>query len=252
MQRYFVTSEIFTDSTIAKITGQDVHHISNVMRAKITDQLILCSDNKQTYLVEIIEITKNEVTVKKIDSIIENRELPVDVTIAQGIIKSDKFDWVIQKATECGATSFIPLSMKRSIAKIDEKTEIKKRQRWQKIASEATRQSHRQIVPLIEPILNLSELIKRKNDFDICLFAYEIEGTESKHKLHEIILKIEDIQRVLVVIGPEGGIDETEVQLLIENGFSAIGLGPRILRTETAPIYLLSAISYGLEIERRI
>lgn len=249
MQRYFVGSHQINDHEVI-ITGSDVHHIANVMRANAGDEFLVCTDAALTFLVRITAISQSEVKMAMVEQKKENVELPIAVTIAQGIAKGDKFDLVVQKGTECGASAFIPLAMKRSVAKIEDKKAGKKIERWQKIALEGARQAHRQVVPKIYEPLSLSELIKQNDKFDVCLFAYELHDEFSKTTLAKVAKNLIKGQKVLVIIGPEGGIDDQEAEFLIEAGFVAIGLGPRILRTETAPIYLLSAMSYALEIAK--
>jgi len=232
-----------------RITGMDVHHITNVMRFNTGDNILVCTDELKTYFVKIAFFGKNEVMVEVVKEIEEDVELPVKVTIAQGITKGDKFDLVVQKATECGAHYFVPVEMKRCVAKIEPKKSYKKIERWQKIALEASRQSHRQVVPNIMDPVGLKELIKSTSEYDVCLFAYEAHGNDEKKALATELKKMEKGSSVLILIGPEGGIDDTEVVALKNAGFVPIGLGPRILRCETAPIYVMSAISYALEIE---
>ena len=247
MQRYFICSDKLVDDQ-AVITGADVHHIMDVMRKSVGDQLTLCTCDKRSYLVEIITLDKLKVIVKVVKRKKEDVELPVLVTISQGITKKDKFEWVLQKATECGAYAFIPVAMKRSVANIDAGNAEKKVKRWQKITLEAARQSHRQLVPNVKRPLDLKDLIAHSGEYDMCLFAYEAHGDGSKSALADAIARFKPEMRVLVLIGPEGGLDEVEVEMLIKAGFRAVGLGPRILRTETAPIYIMSAISYAMEL----
>jgi len=250
MQRYFIKNDqLVNDQAI--IIGDDVHHISNVMRANVGDHIILCACDKKSYLVEITHLGKIEIKVKVVETREENVELPIFVSIAQGITKGDKFDLVLQKATECGASAFLPVAMKRSVAKIDEKKASKKILRWQKIAMEAARQSHRQVVPHVHMPVDMKGLISMAAEYDVCLFAYEGYCDNSQYGLADAISKFESGMRVLILIGPEGGIDGEEFDMLIEDGFREVGLGPRVLRTETAPIYVMAALSYALEIEGR-
>ena len=253
MQRYFIKSDqLVGDQAI--IIGADVHHIRDVMRSKVGDCIIVCTPAKISYLVEIIRFESSEVKVKVVEVKSENVELPIFVTISQGITKGDKFDLVVQKGTECGASGFVPVAMKRSVVKIDEQKAKKRVARWQRIALEAARQSHRQVVPRVMMPVDMKGFVAMADAYDVCLFAYEAAGSQisdncSQHALAAEIGKFASGMRVLILIGPEGGIDSSEVRMLTEAGFKAVGLGPRILRTETAPIYVMSAISYALEIE---
>jgi len=249
MQRYFITSDQLVDNQVI-MKKDDVHHIVTVMRGNVGDNVIVCCD-KKSYLTEITELNKSEVLLKIVETKEEDVELPVFVSIAQGIIKGDKFDFVIQKGTECGAHVFLPVAMKRSVAKIEANKAAKKVERWQKIALEAARQAHRQVVPAVMEPVDVKDLVAMACEYDVCLFAYESFDAASKNRLATVANGLSAGQRVLVLIGPEGGIDETEVTTLETAGFQTIGLGPRILRTETAPIYVMAALSYALEIAKK-
>lgn len=248
MQRYFLKNNQF-DKDLALITGDDAHHMSRVMRMAIGDQVIVCNEDKSCYYATIKQIKDQEIEVT-LDSMIEAQtELPIEVTIAQGLPKGDKFEWVIQKATECGASEFIPLEMERSVVKLDAKKAGKKIERWNKIAKEAAEQSHRQMVPTVTSVQTLKQLLAQASQYDICLFAYEETAKQGElAQLKQTLSTIENHKKLLVIVGPEGGISEKEEVLLLESGFKPCALGPRILRTETAPIYILSAISYALEL----
>lgn len=251
MQRYFVDiSQMNLDEVT--LTDGDAHHLVNVMRQQLGDVVLLCTSDKKTYFAEITQLSKGSVLLKVVGPKEENPELPVFVTLAQGLPKGDKLETIVQKATECGAVAYVPVGMKRSIVKLDPKKVGAKLVRWQKIALEAARQSHRQVVPQVMAPTDLTGLINMASDFDVCLFAYEAHTEDVAHGLADVIAQLTPEMKVLVLVGPEGGVDETEVIELIAAGFKVVGLGPRIMRTETAPIYIMSALSYGLEIERRI
>lgn len=248
MQRYFLKNHQFHDQ-MAVITGDDAHHISRVMRMGLSDQVIICNEDKVCYLSTIEQMDGQEIKVKLDSKVASETELPIDVTIAQGLPKGDKFEWVIQKATECGAFAFIPLIMDRSVVKLDEKKSLKRLERWDKIAKEAAEQSHRQMVPEVFPLHSLKQLIAKASEYDVCLFAYEEIAKQGRlSQLKQSLTEISPGEKMLVIIGPEGGISESEERLLIESGFKPCALGARILRTETAPIYVMSAISYALEL----
>ncbi|MDE5976955.1 MAG: 16S rRNA (uracil(1498)-N(3))-methyltransferase [Turicibacter sp.] len=248
MQRYFLSQTQIQENQ-AKITGDDAHHISRVMRMQVGDQIIVCNNEKVCYLSTLKQIDGQEVQVT-LDSIIEGQtELPIEVTIAHGLPKGDKFEWVIQKATECGVNELIPLNMERSVVKLDAKKASKKVERWNKIAKEAAEQSHRQMIPCVRDVYSLKQLLDQSSNYDVCLFAYEEIAKQGQlSQLKQSLNEIQKKSKVLVIIGPEGGISEKEEALLHQSGFKPCALGPRILRTETAPIYILSAISYALEL----
>ena len=248
MQRYFLKNHQFQAKQV-RITDEDAHHIARVMRMEVGERIIVCNEDKECYYLTITAVTPDEVTGEIGEAIESDTELPIEVTIAQGLPKGDKFEWVIQKATECGASEFIPLNMERSVVKLDAKKASKKVERWNKIAKEAAEQSHRQMVPTVTDVYTFKQLLDRASQYDVCLFAYE--ETAKQGQLAQLKQSLREIQtngKMLVVVGPEGGISEKEETLLLQLGFKPCALGPRILRTETAPIYILSAISYALEL----
>lgn len=248
MQRYFVPSTGWVDETHIQIVGDDLHHISRVMRMKSEDSIIACHPNGLTAECQITEITNDFVKGEVVKWIDEQKELPVHITIAQGLPKGDKLDLIVQKGTELGAYRFIPFQADRSIVKWDSKKASKKIDRYQKIAKEASEQSHRSKIPEVTELFSFQSLLKASNEYDIKLFAYEDEAKKKDFfSLRRLVKAMNKGQHVLAVIGPEGGFSEQEVQELKESGFHSVRLGPRILRTETAPFYLLASISYEFE-----
>jgi 16S rRNA (uracil1498-N3)-methyltransferase len=177
-----------------------------------------------------------------------SNELSCTVTIFQGYPKGDKLEDVIKHGTELGAYEFVPTIMKRSLFKLDEKKRLSKVERFQKIAKEAAEQSNRGIVPKINDILNLKEIDFSK--YDKLILCYE-ESAKNGDLVNfkQIVKSINKNDKIAVLIGPEGGIDEKELDYLIGKGFVPCGLGPRILRTETAVFYVLSSISYEMELK---
>lgn len=250
MQRYFVKQRANENQFV--IDNDDRHHIIKVMRMEIGDKVICVDPNGKTAICEIAKITDEQVVADVVQWKDEKSELPIFVTIASGLPKGDKLEWIIQKGTELGAYEFIPFSARRSVVKWDEKKAGKKIERWQKIAKEAAEQSHRGIVPEIISTMNLKALLERSKNFDYKLVAFEEESRSGEASIFsETLQKVKHGESLLLVFGPEGGLAEEEVQILQENDFVLCGLGPRILRTETAPLYALGAISYHFELMRR-
>lgn len=240
MQRYFIPADQFNDS-IVTIQGQDYHHIVNVMRMN-EGQSIICSTNGLSYLCEIKQISDDELTCIIIEKLTENQEMPITITLAQGLPKGDKLDLIVQKTTELGLEHFIPLQMDRTIVKWDHKKEQKKLDRLRKIAKEASEQSHRSVVPVIHEKLSLKELFQNRSyDHYWVASEFEAKGTEpNSAELKKAVQQVNEGDHVLVIIGPEGGFSDQEIEFLKEQGCQSIRLGPRILRTETAPLYALS------------
>ena len=244
MQKYFISDDDFKNN---KITSDDVFHISNVMRYKAGDK-ILIGNNKKVFLAKINEITKSYVTYEIIEEKIGNTELPVFISIYQGYPKGDKLDDIIKHSTELGVSEIIPTLMKRSVFKLEEKKKDSKLTRFRKIAKEAAEQSERLIIPKIPDIISLKQIDFSKYDYKILCYEENARNNELK-AFKNIIKQLKENDKVAIVIGPEGGIDETELNYLLSQGFIPASLGPRILRTETAPLYALSAISYELELK---
>ncbi|MFJ5964815.1 16S rRNA (uracil(1498)-N(3))-methyltransferase [Bacillus sp. NPDC093026] len=253
MQRYFIDltkEEVKARGTIV-ITGEDVHHLSNVMRMK-SGQEILCLTTDGFEAISTIDtITKEEVICLLHGWTNQNRELPIQVTVASGLPKGDKLELIIQKGTELGANSFVPFQAARSITKLDQKKLQKKRARWEKIAKEAAEQSYRNVVPVVHPVFTFKELIQMVGEFDKCVVAYEESSKEGEQsRFSSLLQEMKSGQTLLLIFGPEGGLAEKEIEELETIGAVICGLGPRILRTETAPLYALSAISYQTELLR--
>lgn len=247
MQRYFAENV----EDIFFVEKEDFHHITRVMRMKLGDELYCVNHQEQAARCFIEKITENQVIAKVVQWLEEAKELPVSVSIVSGLPKGDKLEWIIQKGTELGASTFIPFIAARSVVKWDEKKSDKKLVRWNKIAKEAAEQSHRNRMPEVIAPVKLKGLIELGNHYDLKLIAYEEEAKAGESSVLASNLKqLECGKSILVVFGPEGGLTEAEVSALKENGFQTCGLGPRILRTETAPLYLLSAVSYHYELLR--
>ncbi|MEK4908298.1 16S rRNA (uracil(1498)-N(3))-methyltransferase [Niallia circulans] len=245
MQRYFAKNE---EDTFF-IQEDDYHHIVRVMRMDIDDEIYCVNSLQQAARCRIEKISENEVIAKVVQWLEGEIELPISVSIVSGLPKGDKLEWIIQKGTELGAFKFIPFIAARSVVKWDEKKSGKKLVRWNKIAKEAAEQSHRTMIPEVSSPISIKELIKLSEGYNVKLIAYEEEAREGESSvLTKSLESMTKGQSILAVFGPEGGLTESEVALLKEHGFVTCGLGPRILRTETAPLYLLSAVSYHFEL----
>lgn len=242
MQRYFVNNDQVIDNKII-INGQDCHHITNVMRMKLGDKVYVCSLDS-SYIAEICNFTKENVELNIIETLDEKKELEVKITIAQGIVRREKMEEVIDYVCELGAYSYLPVIMKRSIIKLNKDDFNKKKDRLNLIAKEASEQSHRTKIMKVDSLVTWKEFLSLSKDYDLAIYAYESSKDDDSLKK---IIKEKKYNSILVLIGPEGGIDETEVNDLKANNFLPVTLGPRILRTQVAPLYVMSAIAYELE-----
>lgn len=245
MQRYFTNQEIKTEY---KLDATTYHHAVVVLRMKVGSQFELVDAKQTVYLMELSELANKEAKAKVISKLDSQVELPLAVSIACGLSKGDKAEWIVQKGTELGASEFIFFKGDYSVAKWDQKKAKKKVDRLQKIAQGAAEQSHRTKIPTVRYVESLKEL----TTFEGAKFlAYEEAAKQGETKaLVKLTRELRTkAQPLLAVFGPEGGISPAEVTLAKQAGFVLGGLGPRILRAETAPLYLLASLSYALELE---
>lgn len=250
VQRYFLNDKPENNERVT-IEGEDFYHLARVMRAKEGDHVSVVFPDGESAIVELEEISTERALAFIVKWLHDEKELPVAVTIASGLPKGDKLELVIQKGTELGASRFVPFHADRSIVKWDEKKAAKKTERWAKIAKEAAEQSQRNRVPEVNVPVDFQELIRIGQEYPFKLYAFEEESKKGeKTAFQHLLNNMQQGDELLIVFGPEGGISEKEAEELKSNGFIPCGLGPRILRTETAPLYALSAISYHFELMR--
>lgn len=248
LQRYFINQNADENQRFFIEDREDVHHITHVMRYKEGNHIIITFSDKKVYKCEIISINDNNIELRLDEKQDINTELPQHITICSGLIKADKYEWMIQKATEMGASEFIAVGMDRSVVKLNESKVAKKIDRWQKIIKEAAEQSYRLTIPNIYFKSNLKAIYDMINHYDYVLIAYEEQAKHGDLSHFKHILKQFEAQdRVLMIFGPEGGLSDKEVSLFQEHS-TLVGLGPRILRAETAPLYALSAVSFEKEL----
>lgn len=238
MQRYFVKDFDKEYSNTFTLSEDDSYHIIKVMRYKINDLIEVVSKDNM-YICKIIEPGKNvkcEVNEKVLSKV---TNIP-NVTIAQSLVKEQKMDYILQKSTELGVNKIIPIKTIRSIVKIEK--DNKKVDRWQKIVKEASEQSKRLDIPTIEKPININELAALQYDYKILCSV-----NETSINIKKALQNVKYSDTILIVIGPEGGFDKKEEQVLIDSGFISTSLGTRVLRTETAPLFVLSVINYIFE-----
>lgn len=242
MYQFFVEpQQINTELKRVVITGSDVNHIKNVLRMKIGEEINVSNgEDGNEYRCAILEMTNDSVIcelrfVKK-----DGAELPSRVVLYQGLPKAEKMEFIIQKCVELGITEIVPVSMKRCVVKLDDKKSASKISRWQGIAEAAAKQSKRGIIPTIRPVMNYKEAIKEASSFDIPLLPYEMSDPEAMGKTREIFTNLEAGKNISIFVGPEGGFDESEIEMAKTLGAQIITLGNRILRTETAGMTVMS------------
>lgn len=240
MQKFFVSRENINDSKVI-ITGDDIKHISKVLRKSIGDILIVSDGYGMEYEVKISQLDKEKLyadILQKTQAKIQTLE----VTLYQALPKLDKMDTIIQKCTELGITKIVPYISEFTVITIDEKKSDKKTERWRKIALEACKQCGRSVIPDVTPIHSFEDMLSEQQHYDIGIFAYEKENSSVKKLLKEN----SESKRISIIIGPEGGFSKEEARKIVEYGAKSVGLGPRILRTETAGMVVLCIIMYEL------
>lgn len=242
MPKFFVSSADIYPDTI-HISGEDVNHIKNVLRLKTGENIIACDGNGTDYSAEIERFESDTIVARITGRVKSVTEPPIDVTLYQGLPKSDKMDFIIQKSIELGVKRVIPVLNERTVVRIENKKDAdKKVSRWQKIALEAAKQCNRGIIPEVGHPLSYHEALKQAERSDLRIIPYERESVTS---LKSVILK-GNPGKISLFIGPEGGFSEKEIQEAVAAGVNPVTLGPRILRTETAGIAVLSILMYEL------
>ena len=250
MPKFFVKQEqVNENKQEIKIKGTDVNHLKNVLRIKIEDKIEVCNlENQQNYYCQVKEIEKECITAKILEKIMQTTESNVKVSVFQGLPKAEKMELIIQKAVELGVYDITPVEMKRCIVKLKEKDADKKIQRWQKISEVAAKQCGRNIIPEIHSVISSKDIGDKISGYDVVLVAYEEEKVITlKEELLKLKQNEKDGIKIAIVIGPEGGLENEDVEYWKEKGAKVITLGKRILRTETVALQMLSIIMYELE-----
>ncbi len=232
MSRFFV-APFDGDTTV--ISGQDAHHITRVLRMQVGDPLTLCDAHGTDYACEILSVGDGEVSLQVCDRMPSATEPTTAVTLYQGLPKSEKMEWIIQKCVEIGITRIVPVAMSRCVVKLTGADGEKKRSRWQKIAAGAAEQSGRGIIPEVAAPISFNTMLTALKE-EYAVTFYEGGGVPLS------TLVGENTRQVSIVIGPEGGFSLDEIEKLRENGAHIATLGKRILRCETAPMVALSVI----------
>ena len=239
MARFFVSSEEL-NSDFPVLTGDNAAH-AKVLRLKAGEEVLLCDGNGYECLCTIREVTAGQLDLNVVERRLSVTEPAVKASVYMAFPKADKLEHVIQKATELGAYEIVAFPSARCVSKPDEKSLRKKLERWQKIAASAAEQSGRGRIPEVLVLKSYGEALTRAAQADKAILFYENErATTLRQKLEE-----GDYQSISLLTGPEGGLEESEVEKAKDAGFSICTLGNRILRCETAPLCALSAVMYA-------
>jgi 16S rRNA (uracil1498-N3)-methyltransferase len=241
MNRFYVDKREI-DGKRVKMRGEDVKHITKVLRLGVGDKIIICDGGNTDYDGEIQKVVKDEIFIGLSRARPSGTEAPVDIVLFQSIPKSTKMDFIIQKGTELGIKRFVPVSTARTVVRLEGDRDVQKKvNRWQRIALEAAKQSRRGIVPEVEQPVSFSEALSMMEGFDLAVLPYV---GEQSYTLRSIPCEDHKVKSIGVFVGPEGGFEEEEVEMARERGIYTIKMGPRILRTETAGMVLTSMLMY--------
>lgn len=245
MYRFYVSADQLAEKEVF-ISGGDVNHIKNVLRLEVGDWIVACDGNGTDYVSRIQSICSDEVvaSIEKVQP--TGTELPVRITLFQGMPKKDKLELIIQKAVELGACEIVPVMTKRTVVKLSEEKKINKRlERWQSIAYAAAKQCDRGIIPTVHKLVSYEEALAMADQLDYNVIPYELQtGMEEARKIVDQACK----QRSLgIFIGPEGGFEPEEVERAMTRNIHPMTLGKRILRTETAGMALLSILMFQMQ-----
>ena len=237
MHRFYAASENCVDSVVS-LPEEDARHACTVLRMKPGQQAEIILDNGSRWSAEMLSVSPKDVRLRLLSSL-PSTEPSVFVTLYQGLPKSDKMDLIMQKAVELGVSRIVPVLMERCVSRPDPKDSARKLERWRKIVREAGKQSGRCLIPRVSEILTLKQVLADPDLPAVNIVPWENadgNGPLSFSKTHP------GLSSVGVMIGPEGGIDQSEISLLEASGFIPVTLGKRILRTETAGLAAVSAI----------
>jgi 16S rRNA (uracil1498-N3)-methyltransferase len=239
MPRFYVPQSRI-EKGMLKIEGDEVRHIRKVLRLKRGDEIVVFNGSGKEYGGTIVEEGPSSVVITIQNIFSSKTESQLEITLAQSLLKGDKMDYLIQKATELGVKEIIPFFSSRSVPLLEKSRRLKRYPRWERIAVEASKQCGRGVVLKIEPLKDYSEILRTASRDSLRLILWEREGV----RLKEALERSEEKTKIFFIIGPEGGLSEEEVDQAKRNGFTPVTLGRRILRSETASLCLVSILQY--------
>lgn len=244
MPRFFVKSSDIADG-IVTIRGDDAHHISRSLRMAAGEHITVCDDRGQQYDC-VLSGFCGAVTARIVSESCAGGEMPMRVHLFQALVKGDKLDTVIQKAVECGAADIAPFECRRCIVRVKPEAEAERTRRRARIALEAAKQCGRSVVPEVRDTVSFDDMLQYSVEHGGLLICYEGETTVSLRQALKRLTE-QGQHEICLVIGPEGGFDPDEIARAVTGGAVTVGLGPRILRTETAATFALACLTYELE-----
>jgi 16S rRNA (uracil1498-N3)-methyltransferase len=239
MARFYVPQPRIENGML-RIEGDEVRHIRKVLRLKAGDDIVVFDGSAKEYEGTIIEEGSASVVIMVQNVFSSESESPLEIALAQSLLKGEKMDYLIQKATELGVKRIIPFFSSRTIPLLEKSRRLKRYHRWKRIAVEASKQCGRGVVPKIEPLQDYFEMVQTATQDSLRLILWEKEGA----RLKDVLTGSKEKKKIFFVIGPEGGLTQEEVEHARREGFIPVKLGRRILRSETSSLCLLSILQY--------
>ncbi len=244
MPKFFVDKELISDTDVT-LKGDDAFHVARALRMAVGDEIDVSDGCGRELVCRLTKIRDDECTAEIIGESAANAEPPIDITLFMAMPKGDKLETVVQKAVELGALRVVPFESERCIKRPSPEKAAKLCERLSRIAREAAKQCGRSRLPEVGSLISLSEMTAELRGFDLALFCYENEGGTT---LKSVLDECHSVKTVAVIVGAEGGFSPAEAERIKAAGGVSVGLGPRILRCETAPDYVLAALSYRFEL----
>ena len=239
MRRFYVPI-LHVEKDLLKISGQEARHIRRALRLRMGDEIVVFDGSGKEYKGRIVEEEPTSVVIKVGGLFSSKEESSVEITLAQSLLKGEKMDYLIQKATELGVREIIPFFSSRSVPLLDKSKKLERHRRWERIAIEASKQCGRGFIPKIERLCDYSEMLSLASRESLRIVLDEREG----RRLKEVLRESKDQRRIFFVVGPEGGMSQEEVEKSKKTGFIPVFMGGRIVRAETASLCLLSILQY--------
>jgi 16S rRNA (uracil1498-N3)-methyltransferase len=239
MTRFYVPQPQIENGML-RVEGNEVRHIRRVLRLKVGDEIVVFNGSAKEYEGKIVEEGPSSVVIMIQSILSSKRESPLEITLAQSLLKGEKMDYIIQKATELGIKEIIPFFSSRSVPLLEKSRRLRRHHRWEKIAIEASKQCGRGVFPKVDPLQDYSEMLQNISQDFLRLILWEKEGA----RLKKVLEGSKEKRKIFFIVGPEGGLSQEEVECAKEKGFIPVTLGKRILRSETASLCLLSILQY--------
>jgi 16S rRNA (uracil1498-N3)-methyltransferase len=239
MARFYVPQP-HVEKGMLRVEGTEVRHIRKVLRLKAGDPITIFDGSAKEYEGSIVELGPSFVLIQVQNAYSSQRDSPLEITLAQSLLKGEKMDYLIQKATELGIKEFVPFFSSRSVPLLEKSRRLERHRRWEKITIEASKQCGRGILPEVKPLQDYSEMLRIAPADALRFILWEKEGVTLKRILKRSVEK----KKIFFIVGPEGGLSDEEVEESRMMGFIPVTLGKRIVRAETASLCLISILQY--------